>query len=327
MDLIQFANRKIVNKLNKLGNRLHELKTLIGWRRFDPIIEKMRKNKTEKGGRPNKDNILMLKILVLQKWFSLSDEKVEFMVLDRASFQDFLGISYNDVPDFSTVWRFREELKNRGLEKEIWAELQQQINELGFIVKKGHIQDASFIEAQLGKKRYSKEKKARKQGRKIEYTEKQRAHIDKDGTFAIKNNQIHFGYKDHTKTDVDYNFVRDFETTPASIHDNNIDLSKPDDIAMYRDKGYSGKRLKHGSVIDKTMIRRDDKKMEWVKATNKAIAKIRVMGERQFSVIKYVFKGGYTYVKTLQRVRISQLFAYFAYNLYNLFTYRKKIST
>lgn len=326
MDLIQFANRKIVNRLNKLGNRLHEVKRLIDWSRFDPIIEKMRKNKTEKGGRPNKDNIMMLKILVIQKWFSLSDEQAEFMILDRVSFQDFLGISYKDTPDFSTVWRFREELKSNGLDEEIWAELQKQINQMGFTVEKGHIQDASFIEAQLGKKRYAKEKKAKKEGKEIEYTDKQKAHIDKDGTFAIKNNQIHFGYKDHTKADVDYNFVRDFDTTPANIHDNNIDLSEPDDIAMYRDRGYSGNDLRYPQVNDRTMIRKDKNK-DWVIATNKAISKIRVMGERQFSVIKYVFKGGHTYVKSLSRVKIGQMFAYFAYNLYNLFTYRKKIMT
>lgn len=327
MDLIQFANRKIVDRLNRLGNRLHEVKGLIEWKRFDPIIENMRRNKTESGGRPNKDNIVMLKILVIQKWFSLSDEQTEFMILDRVSFQDFLGISYSEVPDFSTVWRFREQLRDNGLDAEIWNELQIQINNMGFTVEKGHIQDATFIEAQLGKKRYSREKKARKEGTRIEYSDRQKIHIDKDAEFGIKNNQIHFGYKDHTKTDVDFNFVRSFETTPANIHDNNIDLSEPDDIAMYRDRGYSGRKLKHDSVIDRTMIRKDEKKRDWVKATNKAISKVRVRGERQFSVIKYVFKGGFTFAKSLPRVRIGQMFTYFAYNLYNIFSYRNKIYT
>ena len=116
----------------------------------------------------------------------------------------------------------------------------------------------------------------------------------------------------------------DFDTTPANIHDNNIDLSESNDISMYRDRGYSGRDLKYPQVNDRTMIRKDKNK-DWVIATNKAISKIRVMGERQFSVIKYVFKGGHTYVKSLSRVKIGQLFSYFAYNLYNLFTYRKKI--
>lgn len=324
MDLIQFSNKPVVSKLNQLGNRLHELKTLLDWKKFDPLIETMRRNKTKKGGRPNKNNILMLKILVLQKWFSLSDEQTEFMILDRVSFQDFLGINYTQVPDFTTVWRFRDDLRVNGLDEKIWRELQSQILSLGFEVKKGHIQDASFIEAQLGKKRYAEEKKAKKKGFKINYTPKQEKHIDRDAKFAVKNNQIHFGYKDHTKTDVDHNFVRSFETTTANIHDNNIDLCEADDIAMYRDRGYCGSDLKFARVNDRTMIRKDKNK-DWVKAANKAISKIRVKGERQFSVIKYVFKGGHTYTKSLSRVKIGQMFTYFAYNLYNLFSYRKKI--
>lgn len=321
MDLIQFSNKKVVDKLNRLGNRLNEVKSMIDWKEFDPIIEVIRKNKTALGGRPNKDNILMLKILVLQKWFSLSDEQVEYQILDRVSFQDFLGISYAQVPDFSTVWRFRDHLKEYHLEEDIWNELQRQILMRGFIVEKGHIQDATFTEAQLGKKRYNNEKRARKNGEEIEYTEKQEKHIDRDAKFAIKNNQIHFGYKDHIKMDIDHHFVRSYFITPANIHDNNIDLSEPGDIAMYRDRGYSGRDLRHAQVNDMTMIRRDANK-EWVKTWNKAVSKVRVIGERPFSVVKYVFKGGYTFVKNLERVSIGQMFVYFAYNLFNLFTRR-----
>ncbi len=323
MDLIQFSNKKIITKLNKLGNRLCELKTLISWQRFNPLIEQIRNNKTSKGGRPNKDNIVMLKILILQRWFSLSDEQTEFMILDRVSFQDFLGISYTEVPDFTTVWRFREELRKQGIGNKIWDELQNQIVGFGFSVKQGHIQDATFIEAQPGKKRREQERKAKKEGKEIEYTKKQGSHIDKDATFTVRRNQVYFGYKDHVKTDVDHNFVRSFETTPAHIHDNNIELEDPGDIAMYRDRGYSGKQLKYPQVNDMTMIRKDQNK-EWVKNMNKGISKIRVLGERQFSVVKYVFKGGYTYAKSLSRVKIGQMFTYFAYNLYNLFTYRNE---
>ena len=325
MDLIQFSNKKIVSKLNRLGNRLHEVKSMIDWNRFDPIIEVIRKNKTELGGRPNKSNILMLKILVLQKWFSLSDEQVEYQILDRTSFQDFLDISYAHVPDFTTVWRFREQLKEYNLKKDIWTELQNQILKQGFLVEKGHIQDATFIESQLGKKRYSNEKRARKNGEKIEYSQKQKNHIDQDAKFSIKNNQVHFGYKDHIKIDIDHHFVRSYEVTPGNIHDNNIDLSKKDDIAMFRDRGYSGQKLQHHQVKDMTMIRKDPNS-KLIKLLNKEISRIRVIGERPFSVIKYAFKGGHTFVKNLERVKIGQMFVYFAYNLYNLFTRKLRMT-
>jgi IS5 family transposase len=37
-------------------------------------------NKSEKGGRPNCDVILMFKILILQQWYGLSGQCIEFSV-------------------------------------------------------------------------------------------------------------------------------------------------------------------------------------------------------------------------------------------------------
>ena len=70
-------------------------------------------------------------------------------------------------------------MKETGVDKKIWDELQRQLDAKGFEIKKGMIQDAAFIEADLGKKRYHKEKKARKKGETIEYTERQLQHMDK----------------------------------------------------------------------------------------------------------------------------------------------------
>ena len=43
-------------------------------------------NKSEKGGRPNCDVILMFKILIIQQWYGLSDLEVERQMADRISF-------------------------------------------------------------------------------------------------------------------------------------------------------------------------------------------------------------------------------------------------
>ena len=47
-------------------------------------------NRTEKGGRPNIDEITMLRVLVLQNWYNLSDQEMEFQLADRISFQHFI---------------------------------------------------------------------------------------------------------------------------------------------------------------------------------------------------------------------------------------------
>jgi IS5 family transposase len=44
----------------------------------------------------------------------------------------------------------------------------------------------------------------------------------KDGTWTKKNSKSYFGYKLHSKEDIDYRFIRDFETTTASVHDTQV---------------------------------------------------------------------------------------------------------
>jgi len=173
-------------KIHGLGDRLAIMKEQIGWKPFIKIIESAFDNNEETGGRPHTNEIVVVRCMLLQSWYGLSDPELEFQCNDRISFQNFLGLD-KKVPDFSTIWRIRERLKERGKEEEIWNELQKQLKTKGYEVKKGVIQDASFIEADLGRKRYYREKKAKKEGKKVEYTKKQKSHIDKDGSFSIKH--------------------------------------------------------------------------------------------------------------------------------------------
>ena len=54
-------------------SRLSRISNLINWIPIRLILDEMYNNKTEKGGRPNCDVILMFKILILQQWYGLSD--------------------------------------------------------------------------------------------------------------------------------------------------------------------------------------------------------------------------------------------------------------
>jgi IS5 family transposase len=195
---------------------------------------------------------------------------------------------------------------------------------LGFRIEEGVIQDATFVESQVGRKRQQEEKMAKKENQEISYSPKQEQHQDKDAKFTVKRGQVHYGYKDHVKTDTKYNFVLDIETTPAQVHDSQIDLTKEGDGATFRDRGYSGEKNKITTpgVVDMTMTRgKFLSPLE--KAINKEISRTRCKGERTFAVTSYVFKCKHTFAKSLKRVKIGQFFLYFAYNCYNLFTYRK----
>ena len=148
-----FILKEKYKKIQGLGDRLALMKEQIDWQPFIAIIEDAFDDNEETGGRPHTDEIVVVRCMLLQAWYGLSDQELEFQCNDRISFQNFLGLD-KKVPDFSTIWRIRDRLKERGKEALIWNELQRQLDKKGYTIKKGVIQDASFIEADLGRKRY-----------------------------------------------------------------------------------------------------------------------------------------------------------------------------
>jgi IS5 family transposase len=321
----KFILKQQYQKVKGLGDRLELMKQQIDWKPFIPLVKSVFHDNKITGGCPHTDELIVVRSMLLQAWYGLSDPELEFQCHDRLSFRNFLGFP-DRIPDFTTIWKIRDRLKESGVDKKIWDELQRQLNIKGYRVKKGVIQDASVIEADLGKKRCQREKKARRQGEQVEYTEKQQQHIDKDGGFSVKHGQIHYGYKSHIKIDVDHHLIRDLEVTAANLHDGDVDLVEEGDQAVYRDKGYFGKQLGASGVVDKTMKRavRGRKLNGGEQKRNKVIGRVRAPGERPFSVIKRVFKGDRTQVKTLERVRVKEMFKCFAYDLYQLVTLHRK---
>jgi len=288
-------------------SRLSQISDLIDWSPIRQILDEMYDNKGEKGGRPNCDVILMFKILILQQWYGLNDLEVERQMADRISFMSFLGFP-DPFPDSRTIWLFRERMANAGKDEVVWAELQRQLDAMGLQVKHGTIQDATFIEADPGKfkKPRGKDAKTRR---------------SRDGTIAKKGNEFHFGYKLHQKTDIDYCLIREIETSTASLHDSQVDLSIEDEVVL-RDRGYFGAKARG---IDFTMKRRTtDKPLEELdKERNRLISKLRSPGERPHAVIKRVFNSGWVLVTTIKRVHVKMMATAFAFNLYQLCTLKK----
>ena len=86
------------------------------------------------------DEVVMVKLLVLQQWYGLNDTELERQVADRISFQRFLGF-LEILPDYSTVWHLRERLAESGRDRLVWEEPQRHLDERGLKVKKGVVQD------------------------------------------------------------------------------------------------------------------------------------------------------------------------------------------
>jgi IS5 family transposase len=90
----------------------------------------------------------MFKILILQSLYNLSDEAVEYQILDRMSFMRFLGLQAGDpVPDAKTIWLFREQLKAAGRMEYLFTQFTEFLADNGYAAKQGQIVDASIVAA------------------------------------------------------------------------------------------------------------------------------------------------------------------------------------
>jgi IS5 family transposase len=63
--LTDFALNEEYKRVRRLGDKLAEIESLIDWEAFRPIVGKLYENKSERGGRPNIDEVVMVKLLVL----------------------------------------------------------------------------------------------------------------------------------------------------------------------------------------------------------------------------------------------------------------------
>jgi len=282
------------------------LEPLIDWEAFRPTIAGLYDNKTKKGGRPNVDEVVMVKMLVLQEWYGLSDPELERQANDRISFRMFLGFP-GEIPDATTVWLFRKRLAESGRDRLVWEELQRQLDEKGLKVKKGVVQDATFITADPGHVPADKPRGGEAKTRR-----------SRDGIWAKKESRPSFMYKLHTKTDVDRGLIRDLETTTASVHDSGVDLCRPGEV-VYRDKAFFGVEPRGYYATMKRATRGHPLGIR-NRLRNRRINRKRAPVERAFAVVKRVFHAGHVLVTTVLRVHVKMVFARLCFNLLQLGT-------
>jgi IS5 family transposase len=87
----------------------------IPWNDLAEPLKDMYVNNTDKGGASNWPIVMMIKCMMLQRWFNLSDPMLEEMLLDRLSFRRFIGLRMEDKsPDETTFVVFRKRLRKYG---------------------------------------------------------------------------------------------------------------------------------------------------------------------------------------------------------------------
>ena len=231
-----FSESYRLEKLSKQGDPLERLNKVVEWEYFRETIEKIHKKRMVNSGPKRYDPLLMFKILILQRYYNLSDSQIEYQILDRLTFCRFLGLSLNDkVPDEKTVWDFRNKLIKKGLEKELFERFTTLLERYGLIAHQGKIIDASFVEAprQRNSKEKNKEIKESKTPKEWDKQPNKKRQKDVDARWTKKNNETHYGYKNHAKVDNKHKFIDTYTTTDASVHDSQA----LDELLTEKDKG------------------------------------------------------------------------------------------
>jgi IS5 family transposase len=296
-----------LSKLSQLGDPLEKLNGGVDFDIFRLLLEdKLHKAGKGPGGRPPYDYVLMFKILILQRYYNLSDEQVEYQINDRMSFMRFLDLSIaDDIPDSRTVWTFREQLTDLDLVEELFSLFIVELEKLNLIVNEGKIIDASFVE--VPRQRNSRDENAQIKSGEIPESFTQNPHKqsqkDTDARWTKKNNVSYFGYKNHTKEDAKSKLIIKYIVTDASVHDSNATDSLLDDKdkgeAFYADSAYSG-APGEAIIKEKEMINQVCEKgtgnhplTEEQKASNREKSRIRSRVEHIFGFMENSMNGMY----------------------------------
>lgn len=246
-----FSEEDRLKKLSSQGDPLEKLNKVIDWEYFREVLEKTRPKKFVQAGPKPYDPVLMFKILILQRYYNLSDGQMEYQILDRLTFCRFLNITLNDrVPDEKTIWVFREKLVSNGLEKELFDLFATLLEKHGLIANEGKLIDASFIPV-------PRQRNSRDENKKIkdgdgdnlwEGEPNKKRQKDIDARWTKKNNENHYGFKNHVKADEKHKFVDTYCTTAASVHDSQVldDLLNDGDKdqGLWADSAYTGEEQK-----------------------------------------------------------------------------------
>jgi IS5 family transposase len=284
----EFSAKKRVTRKEAF---LAVMEKVVPWKR---LVERLEAHYPKgKRGRPPMGLERMLRLLVVQNCFGLSDEGLEDAVYEIQSIRHFVGIDLGSeaVPDATTVLKFRRLLEEHKLTRVIFEEVNASLTEHGLYMKAGTIVDATIVAAPSS-------------------TKNRKGERDPEMHQTKKGNQWYFGMKAHIGVDVDSGLVHSVSATAANEADINQTehLLHGEETAVFADAGYTGAEKRSEIVAKaprakfyvaqkpgKVAAMAEGALKEAIIAYEKAKAQVRALVEHPFQIIKRRF--GYTKVR------------------------------
>ncbi|OIQ83906.1 transposase DDE domain protein [mine drainage metagenome] len=216
-----FAEQERECKMDKIGDALSKLAEHVDFAALAAEIDEAAPRPgRERGGRPPFPTELMIRVLVIQQLYNLSDEQMEFQLLDRLSFQRFVGLRQSSqAPDRTTIWTFKERLIKGGASERIFDAVSHQLDRHGYIARGGQMVDASIVP--VPKQTLSRDEKeiVQQDAMPAEWSPPKRRQKDVQARWTKKHGKSYFGYKLSTSVDRRHKLVRKIHISTASEHD------------------------------------------------------------------------------------------------------------
>lgn len=299
----------MINLKKGLNESLDKVNVLINWKPIEQLLAVIYNSPR---GPKSYPPLTLFKALLIQTWYDLSDYQLEEALDDRLSFRRFVGIGASDsVPDHSTFSVFRSQLRQLQLIEKIFAQVNQQLEIQGQIVKKGTIVDATLVEAAV--------KKPDQKDNGDAGTSK----VDIDAEWVCKGSKRYFGYKAHMSVDSDKGFILKATLTKAKCFEGHVleEILPDKQEWVFADKAYESKnneQLLKTRGIKNGIMRKAARyiKLESThRLRNRLISKTRQKIEKTFGTLKRWY--GYTKVRYigLKRNELQMFLLCIGFNL------------
>jgi IS5 family transposase len=283
------------------------------------LIEPHYPKTSKKGGRPPYPLAALLRIHLLQQWYSLSDPAMEEALIEVPTMRRFAGIDLisDGIPVETTILTFRHLLEKHGLGAQIFETVKAHLSARGMTMRQGTIVDVTLIAAPSSTKN-----KAGKRDPEMHQTR--------------KGNQWYFGMKVHAGVGKESGLIHSVVVTAANVHDLTpaAELLHGDEVVVYGDAGYQGiaKRPEMAGTTEFRIAMRPGKRRALPETPDgrledlieTAKAHIRSKVERPFRVIKEQFGFQKTRLRGLTKNRCK---IHVLASLTNLFLARRQLLT
>ncbi len=262
---------------------LDDTESLLDWTQIEHLLSSIYASKT---GRPSYPLLTLFRSLLLGVWYRLSDVQLAQCLYRDLLFRKFCHLELGaNVPEASTLGRFRNNLVEHELWDQLLGEINRQLEAKNIIMTEGRINiiDATPVEAAQSGSGKGKDGQATK---------------DPDAGWHVKNDsrgraKSTYGFSVHTGVDED-GFIHRQSVTPGNVHDSQErdTLLLGDETALYADAAYSSEetrdKLKRFNIDDQVQRKgyRDHPISQADKDRNALIAVTRAGGERPFATYK-----------------------------------------